>query len=73
MVAAIIFAVVAALAVGVGLGWFIARHAPVPPSLPDPVVLQTYAAKRVALQKEAPLAPALSLADAAAALRTLAK
>lgn len=73
MLTAIICAAIA-LVVGVGLGFLVTRNTPaIPVTQPDPVVLQEYAAKRAALQKEAPRAEALTLADAAAALRTLAK
>lgn len=69
-----IICVVAALVVGVVAGWLLTRNAPsATPALPDPVVLQDYAQKRAALQKEAPNAAPLSLADAAAALRSMAK
>ncbi len=72
MVATLAF-VVAALALGVIVGWLVTRSHGTPSALPDPVVLQTYAAKRAALEKEAPHADPLSLADAAAALRRMAK
>jgi len=73
MVATIAY-VIAALTLGALIGWFATRHAPTAPTvLPDPVVLQAYAAKRAALQKDAPHAEPLSLADAANALRSMAK
>jgi hypothetical protein len=69
-----IICVVAALVVGVVAGWLLTRNAPsVTPALPDPVVLQTYAARRAALQKDAPSVQPLSISDAAIALRNLAK
>lgn len=73
MVATIAY-VIAALAFGALIGWFATRHAPTAPVvLPDPVVLSAYAEKRAALQREAPNAEKMSVADAAAALRSLSK
>lgn len=72
MVTAGIIAIVVALALGVTIGVLLSRPSKVAPVLPDPVVLQTYAAKRAALAKEAPNAEALTLSDAAAALRRMA-
>lgn len=67
-----IIAILVAMVLGIGIGWLITRKTPSAAVVPDPVVLQEYAAKRAALQKEAPRAEALTLADAAAALRNMA-
>lgn len=74
MVAAGIIMLVVALAVGIGLGWYFTRHAPVvTPIQADPAVVQLYAAKRAALQKEAPNASPLPPAELVAALRGMAR